>query len=113
MCSESAYEKSAGGGGGKRWGLEGGGGVLIRGCYCVSKNISCYLFVRISITQHFRFSLKTSLNVLRTLRKAMDAACCLKQAFRESPAVAEIFKTAVDAGVTEEQALMDVLFMLK
>ena len=91
----------------------GGGGFLIRGCYCVSKNISCYLFVRISVTQHFRFSLKTSLNVLRTLRKAMDAACCLKQAFRESPAVAEIFKTAVDVGVTEEQALMDVLFMLK
>ena len=43
----------------------------------------------------------------------MEGACHLKQAFRESPAVAEILKMGVDAGITEEQALMDVLFMLK
>lgn len=47
-----------------------------------------------------------------TLRKGLDGARCLKQAFRQSPALAGIFQTAVEAGVTEEQALMDVLFML-
>lgn len=49
----------------------------------------------------------------RTLNKAMEGACQLKQTFRDSPAVAEILKMGVDAGITEEQALMDVLFMLK
>lgn len=43
----------------------------------------------------------------------MEGARQLKQTFRDSPAVAEILKMGVDAGITEEQALMDVLFMLK
>lgn len=43
----------------------------------------------------------------------MEGACQLKKTFRDSPAVAEILKMGVDAGITEEQALMDVLFMLK
>lgn len=43
----------------------------------------------------------------------MEGASCLKQAFRESPAVGEILRMGVEAGISEEQALMDVLFMLK
>lgn len=43
----------------------------------------------------------------------MDGASSLKKAFRESPGIADIVKIAADSGVTEEQALMDTLFMLK
>lgn len=50
---------------------------------------------------------------LSTLKNALAAASCLKQALRESPAVAEILRVGVQAGISEEQALMDMLFMLK
>lgn len=46
------------------------------------------------------------------LKKAMDGASSLKKAFRESPGIADIVKIAADSGVTEDQALMDTLFML-
>lgn len=49
----------------------------------------------------------------RKLKKAMVGASSLKKAFRESPGLADIIKIAANSGVTEEQALMDVLFMLK
>ena len=53
---------------------------------------------------------------LRVLKKAMEAASCLKQTLQEtkgSSDVIEILKMAVNAGITEDQALMDILFMLK
>lgn len=53
---------------------------------------------------------------LRVLRKAMEAASCLKQTLqgtKGSSDVIEILKMAVNAGITEDQALMDILFMLK
>jgi len=50
---------------------------------------------------------------LSKLKKAMVGASSLKKAFRESPDLADIIKIAANSGVTEEQALMDVLFMLK
>ncbi|KAL9988425.1 hypothetical protein ACROYT_G002868 [Oculina patagonica] len=56
--------------------------------------------------------LKGSWNKGRTLRRALAGASHLKQSFRESPVITEIFRTAADAGVTEDQALMDILFML-
>ena len=43
----------------------------------------------------------------------MVGASSLKKAFRDSPGIAEIVKIAANSGVTEDQALMDVLFMLK
>lgn len=46
----------------------------------------------------------------------MKAASCLKQTLQEtkgSSDVIEILKMAVNAGITEDQALMDILFMLK
>lgn len=55
----------------------------------------------------------TSSYLLSTLKKAMTGASSLKKAFRESPALADIVKIAANSGVTEDQALMDVLFMLK
>lgn len=53
---------------------------------------------------------------LRVLKKAMEAASCLKQTLqgtKRSSDVIEILKMAVNAGITEDQALMDILFMLK
>jgi len=50
---------------------------------------------------------------LSKLKKAMGGASSLKKAFRESPGIADIVKIAANSGVTEDQALMDVLFMLK
>ena len=53
---------------------------------------------------------------LRVLKKAMEAAGCLKQTLqgtKGSSDVIEILKLAVNAGITEDQALMDILFMLK
>jgi len=67
--------------------------------------------IRVDPNAMFR-CLKGSWAKRSTLKKAMEGAHCLKQAFRESPAVADILKMGVDAGITEEQALMDVLFML-
>ena len=43
----------------------------------------------------------------------MAAAKDLKHSFRETPAMRNIFETAIRAGITEEQAVVDVLFMLK
>ncbi|KAM7440752.1 hypothetical protein ABFA07_010146 [Porites harrisoni] len=56
--------------------------------------------------------LKGSWHKGSTLKNALAAASCLKQALRESPAVAEILRVGVQAGISEEQALMDMLFML-
>ena len=53
---------------------------------------------------------------LRVLKKAMEAASCLKktlQGTKGSSDVIEILKMAANAGITEDQALMDILFMLK
>ena len=53
---------------------------------------------------------------LRVLKKAMEAASCLKQTLQGTKGrsdVIEILKMAANAGITEDQALMDILFMLK
>lgn len=56
--------------------------------------------------------LKGSWGKGRVLKRAMEAASRVKETLKSSPNVAEILKIGVQAGITEEQALMDTLFML-
>lgn len=73
-------------------------------------------FLGTRLDQKYMYNfLKGSWGKGRVLRKAMEAASCLKQTLqgtKGSSDVIEILKMAVNAGITEEQALMDILFML-
>ncbi|XP_029184932.2 allene oxide synthase, chloroplastic-like isoform X2 [Acropora millepora] len=73
-------------------------------------------FLGTRLDQKYMYNfLKGSWGKGRVLKKAMEAASCLKQTLQEtkgSSDVIEILKMAVNAGITEDQALMDILFML-
>lgn len=79
----------------------------------LTSDIFTEAFFEIRVNQISMYKcLKGSWGKGRKLKQAMEGASCLKQAFRESPAVGEILRMGVEAGISEEQALMDVLFML-
>ncbi|KAJ7339349.1 hypothetical protein OS493_005743 [Desmophyllum pertusum] len=79
----------------------------------LTSDIFTEAFFGVRVDPHSMYTcLKGSWGKGRALRKALAGASCLKTSFRESPAITNILKTAHDAGISEEQALMDILFML-
>jgi hypothetical protein len=48
-----------------------------------------------------------------TLRRSLDSAQKLKETFRGCPKLNSILQLAREMSLTEEQAIMDILFMLK